>query len=307
MKIFNFVILFFTTLVIISCEKKSEKVTNPKDYNVFLEMKENKSLDFTNSEIDFWQKKFDAAPNQITYLSQIASNYSKLFEIRGNINDLYKSEDLLIKSNEALKYSDVKNIRSLSRNYISQHRFKEALVLANKALDIGEGMIETQKLLFDVNMELGNYTEAQKNLNFLINMKDFDFLIRISKWNDHLGDLKTAISFMEKARDIAISNDNKESKIWAFSNLGDLNGHAGNIKIAYDYYLKTLAVEPNNSYALKGIAWIAFSYEKNTTEAKRIIDFVSKKYNSPDFYLLKSQIAEYEKNNDSEKQKINKL
>ena len=304
MKKFNLLMLFFATLVMISCEKKSEQVTNPKDYNAFLEMKENKSLDFAKSEIDFWQKKFDAAPNQITYLSQIASNYSKLFEITGNINDLYKTEELLLKSNEAFKYSYVGTIRSLGRNYISQHRFKEALVLANKALAIGEGMKETQKLLFDVNMELGNYTEAQKNLNSLTDTKDFDYLIRISKWNDHLGDLKTAISFMEKAKDVAIKNDNKALKIWTFSNLGDLNGHAGNIKTSYDYYLKTLAVEPNNSYALKGIAWIAFSHEKNTTEAKRIIDVVSKKHNSPDFYLLKSQIAEYEKNTDGEKQNL---
>lgn len=304
MKTFNLVILFFATLVMISCEKKSDQITNPKDYNVFLEMKENKSLDFAKSEIDFWQKKFDAAPNQITYLSQIASNYSKLFEITGNINDLYKTEELLLKSNETFKYAYVGTIRSLGRNYILQHRFKEALVLANKALAIGEGMKETQKLLFDVNMELGNYTEAQKNLNSLTDMKDFDYLIRISKWNDHLGDLKTAISFMEKARDIAITNDNEGLKIWTFSNLGDLNGHAGNIKASYDYYLKTLAVEPNNSYALKGIAWIAFSHEKNTMEAKRIINVVSKKHNSPDFYLLKSQIAEYEKNTDSEKQNL---
>ena len=304
MKKFNLLMLFFATLVMISCEKKSDQVTNPKDYNAFLEMKENKSLDFAKSEIDFWQKKFDAAPNQITYLSQIASNYSKLFEITGNINDLYKTEELLLKSNEAFKYSYVGTIRSLGRNYISQHRFKEALVLANKALAIGEGMKETQKLLFDVNMELGNYTEAQKNLNSLTDTKDFDYLIRISKWNDHLGDLKTAISFMEKAKDVAIKNDNKALKIWTFSNLGDLNGHAGNIKTSYDYYLKTLAVEPNNSYALKGIAWIAFSHEKNTTEAKRIIDVVSKKHNSPDFYLLKSQIAEYEKNTDGEKQNL---
>jgi hypothetical protein len=33
----------------------------------------------------------------------------------------------------------VATIRSLGRNYIAQHRFKEALDLANKALAIGEG------------------------------------------------------------------------------------------------------------------------------------------------------------------------
>jgi hypothetical protein len=32
-------------------------------------------------------------------------------------------------------------------------------------------------------------------------MKEYDYLTR-AKWNDHIGDLKTAINFMEK-RDIA--------------------------------------------------------------------------------------------------------
>jgi tetratricopeptide (TPR) repeat protein len=289
-------ILVITALLMLSCNQKNEAITNSQDYNKYLDIKENKSRDFAQGEIDFWQKKYDAAPNQISYLSIIASNYAKLFENTGNIKYLYKTEELLLKSNETYKYTGVGAIRSLARNYISQHRFKEALVLANKALVIGEGMKETQKLLFDVQMELGNYKAAEKSLDFIRDFNDFDYLIRISKWNDHLGDIKTAISFMEKAKEVAIDNDNKSLKIWTYSNLGDLNGHAGNIKSSYNYYLKTLEVEPNNSYALKGIAWIVFSHEKNTKEANRIVSMISKKHNTPDFYLLKSQIADYEKN-----------
>ncbi len=287
--------LLLATLVLLSCNQKSNTVTSQKDYQKYLDIKDNKSKKFVESEIDFWQKKFDAAPNQISYLSILASNYSKLFENTGEVKYLYKAEELLVKSNEAYNYSVVGTIRSLGRNYISQHRFKEALVLANKALAIGEGMKETQKLLFDVNMELGNYTDAEKNLKYLNDTSDFDYLIRVSKWNDHLGDLKTAISLMEKAKEVAILNENKALKIWTFSNLGDLNGHAGNIQKSYDYYLKTLELEPNNSYALKGIAWIAFSHERNTVEANRIIDNISKRHHTPDFYLLKAQIAEFEK------------
>jgi tetratricopeptide (TPR) repeat protein len=297
------VILVFAVIIGVSCT--SDKITNQNDYNAYLALKGNKSRDFAQSEINFWQKKFDKAPNQISYLSLLASNYSILFENTGNVKYLYKAEELLLKSNKTYNYTSVGTIRSLARNYISQHRFREALVLANKALEIGEGIKETQKLLFDVNMELGNYTEAEKNLNSLTDRSDFDYLIRISKWNDHLGDLNTAISFMEKAKDIAIVNENKSLKIWTYSNLGDLNGHAGNIKTSYDYYLKTLAIEPNNSYALKGIAWIVFSYERNTKEATRIIDRISKKHHTPDFYLLKAQIAEYEGNQNLKRKNIN--
>lgn len=294
MKTFNLAIILFLTLVMMSCEKKSNKITNSEDYNTYLESDDKKSIDFAKNEIDFWQKKFDAAPNQFSYLSQIASNYSKLFEITGNINHIYKAEELLLQSNEALQYTQVSTIRALARNYITQHRFKEALALANKALVIGEGKRATQKLLFDVQMELGNYIEAEKNLKAIQDPKDFDFLIRIAKWSDYLGDLKTAIFFMEKAAKEAEKNENNALKVWAYSNLGDMYGHAGQIEDSYKFYLKTLALEPHNSYALKGIAWITFSHEKNTKEADRIINIISKKHNSPDFYLMKSEIAEYE-------------
>ena len=292
-------VIFITSLCFLSsCGNKSE-IINSKDYNSFLENKENKSLDNANKEIDFWQNKFNASPDQYSFLSQISSNYSKLFEITANIDYLIKAEQLLVQSNEALRYTNVGTIRSLARNYISQHRFKEALVLANKALAIGEGMKETQKLLFDVQMELGDYVAAENALKQIKNNKDFDYLIRIAKWSDHQGNLDKAISFMEKAAKIAEFNNNEYLKIWSYSNLGDMNGHAGKIKESYNYYLKTLQLDANNTYALKGIAWIAFSHEKNTIEANRIIDIVSKKHNSPDFYLLKSEIAEYEKNSNA--------
>jgi tetratricopeptide (TPR) repeat protein len=293
-------LLVFTILSLFSCEKKSNQITNISDYDKYLNVKGNKSLTFANNEIDFWQKKFDAAPNQISYLSMIASNYATLFEYTGDIKNLYKTEELLTKSNEAYNYSKVSTIRSLARNYIAQHRFKEALVLANKAFSIGEGLKETQKLLFDVQMELGNFPEAVKNLNAMRDMKDYDYLIRLAKWNDHKGDLKTAITFMEKARDIAEKEDNKVLKIWSYSNLGDFYGHAGRIQESYDSYLKTLAIDPNYSYALKGIAWIVFSHERNTVEAKRIVEAIEVTHNTPDFYLLKSQIAQFEGNKKEE-------
>jgi tetratricopeptide (TPR) repeat protein len=293
-------LLVFIILSLFSCEKKTSQITNTSDYNKYLNVKGNKSLAFAANEIDFWQKKYDAAPNQISYLSMIASNYATLFEYTGDIKNLYKTEALLTKSNQAYDYSRVATIRSLARNYIAQHRFKEALVLANKAFAIGEGLKETRKLLFDVAMELGNFPEALRNLNALRDMNDYDYLIRLAKWNDHKGDLKTAITFMEKARDIAEKEDNKVLKIWSYSNLGDFYGHAGRIQESYDSYLKTLAIDPNYSYALKGIAWIVFSHERNTVEAKRIVEAIEVTHNTPDFYLLKSQIAQFEGNKKEE-------
>lgn len=291
--------------VFTSCETKPNQVSNKVDYDKYLNKADNTSLDFVNREINFWETKYKKVPNQASYLSIIASNYSKKFDITANIDNLITAENLLIQYNESLNYSKVNPIRSLAKNYISQHRFKEALVLANKAKAIGEGIDETNKLLFDVEMELGNYKAAEASLNAL-KVKEFDYFIRAAKWNDHKADLNTTISLMHKATAEAEKYDNKDLKIWCYTNLGDFNGHAGNIQESYDNYLKALSLEPNNSYALKGIAWIVFSHEKNTEEAKRIIDIISKRHNSPDFYLLKAEIAEYENNSAAQKENLQK-
>ncbi|MBF4472601.1 tetratricopeptide repeat protein [Flavobacterium sp. HJJ] len=301
MKTVKNILVLLCLILLASCSNNpSNQITNAEDYEKYLHISDNKSLDMAHKEIIFWEDKLDRAPNQSTYLGQLASNYAVIFEYTGAIGNLYKTESLLEEANKANNYGRVGTLRSLARNYISQHRFKEALVLANKAFAIGEGKKETQKLLFDVQMELGNYDEAVKNLEAIKDFNDYDYLIRIAKWNDHKGDLSTAIQFMEKARTIAEKEDNKTLRIWSYSNLGDFYGHAGRIQESYKSYLQTLELDPNYSYALKGIAWIVFSHERNTAEAKRIIGTISKTHNTPDFYLLKAQIAQYEGNSAEE-------
>lgn len=305
MKVANLLKIVLITTIIYGCSKEKNKITNASDYNSYLNISEDKNIKLAESEINFWQKKYNADSNQTSYLSQLAFYYTSLFEATFEVNHLYKAEELLLKANSELKYSEVLPIRALAKNYITQHRFKEALILANKALKIGEGFKETQKLLFDVNMELGNYTEAKKNLSKFYNPEDFDYLIRMAKWNDHIGDLPTAITLMEKATQKAELNEDKTLKIWSYSNLGDMYGHAGRIEESYAFYLKTLKEDKNYYYALKRIAWIAFSHEKNTKEANRIIDAIAQKHNSPDFKLFKAEMAEFDKNEADKTKNIN--
>jgi len=101
---------------------------------------------------------------------------------------------------------------------------------------------------------------------------------------------------MELARAKAESSKNTELMLWSYTNLGDYYGHAGRIEDSYNEYLKALAIDNNNAYAKKGIAWIIFSNDKNPEEAIRILDSVTKTYNAPDYFLLKAEIADYMKN-----------
>ncbi|AOW19823.1 tetratricopeptide repeat protein [Urechidicola croceus] len=292
-------------IMIVSCNTSTKSITNSEDYNKYLVNTTNKNYQLASSEFEFWTKKFKENPTQFPYLSKIASANSQLFNSTGKIEYLKEAENNLKLVNTRTGYKNSRSLRSLARNYISQHKFKAALDLLKKAEINGENLKDTHKMLFDTYLELGEYDNAFNYLSRIKNTNDFDYLIRLAKWSDHEGKLESAILYMEKAAKIAERSKNNYLMQWSYTNLADFYGHAGRIEDSYNYYLKTLNLNPNDAYAKKGIAWIVFSKERNPQEATRILNAITQKYNTPDYYLLKSEIAEYLGNSLEKEENLN--
>ncbi|PIV93772.1 MAG: cell surface protein [Flavobacteriaceae bacterium CG17_big_fil_post_rev_8_21_14_2_50_33_15] len=296
--------MFTLFLILTGCNKQPEKITNKKDYNQFLEYTENEMLQLTKDDYMFWEKKLEKEPHQFPYLVKAAASQSLLFNETGTIDYLIEAERKLIEANKKTNYKNAGYLRALARNNISQHKFREALQNLKKAEMLGEKLNATQKMLFDVHMELGNYASSETYLKNIENYKDFDFLIRLSKWSDHKGDLDSAILYLRKATELAEASKNKQIIQWSYTNLADFYGHSSQIKEAYNYYIKSLSMNPNNAYAKKGIAWIVYAYENNPEEALRILNVISETHKAPDYYLLKSEIAEYMGNKTEKKSNL---
>ncbi|MEO9893173.1 hypothetical protein [Aurantibacter sp.] len=287
----KYILLSISFLLFISCNTETaKKVTNTSDYDEFLTVS---NVDTSSKYFEIWNKKIKSDSSQLLSFGVVAGEYSRYFKNTGDIKFLKKAEKSLRKAVDVANIGKAGYLRALARNYISQHRFREALVLADSARYIGSGVEESQALLFDIHMELGNYEVAKKHLDSTENLSSFGYLIRVAKWNDYKGDLDTTIRFMEKAMAKAEDSKNKGLRIWSYTNIADYYGHAGRIKDSYNHYIKTLQLDPTNAYAKKGIAWIVFSHEKEPQEALRILDAVTKNNKSPDYLLLQSEIAEY--------------
>ncbi len=291
---------------ITSCQKSLElkPIANAVDYNHYLEQNSSEKTAKANENFKFWNTKLLATPKQYVYLSKIAGVHNAKFEATANIKELSKAEDNLRKINQITKFENPNYLRALAHNLISQHKFKSALDLVLKAEAIGENLKASQKMLFDIHLELGNDEDAKNYLTKIKNFGDFDYLIRLAKWSDHNSDLQNAIHYMEKATKIAEASNLASLKIWSYTNLADFYGHNGQVKKAYNFYLKTLKLDPENAYAKKGIAWIVFSHDKNPKEANRIIDAILVNYSAPDYYLLKAEIATFNQNKLKEKEAI---
>ncbi|MEC7263682.1 MAG: hypothetical protein VXW38_08070 [Bacteroidota bacterium] len=286
--LFKSIALIMTSFCVLSCDQEAEFRTNRLDYDRYLAQN---SMEPTSKYFELWNNKIKPDSIQVLSLINVSGEYDRYFKGTGNIEFLKKAERSLNKAVEVSAVGKAGYLRALARNFISQHRFREALDLANKARSFGSGVNATQSLLFDVQMELGNYDIAKQYLDSIQNMSDFGYLIRVAKWNDHKGDLDTAIRFMEMAKQKAESSKNKELLLWSYSNLADYYGHAGRIEESYGLYLKTLELDPYSAHAKKGIAWIVYSHERNGKEALRILDSIISKNKSPEYYLLKAEVA----------------
>ena len=283
---------------------ETEQIVNAEDYDKYLSTDNTLAYDEALSKKEFWNKRLAKDSSGVGDLGPLAGAYTALFSTTGNVENLQKAEKLNEKAIEISANNKDVYVRSLAHTYISQHRFKEAKEILEESYSGVSNKHETELMLFDVYMELGEYDKAHTMLTNVKNNNDYNYLIRLSKWNDYKGDLDSAIKFMEKARDIAESRGKKSLKTWTYSNIADYYGHAGRIEDSYKYYLKTLALEPDNAYAKKGLAWIAYSYEKDTEEANRILDSVMVNHKSPDYHLLKAEMAEFD-NNETKVEKHN--
>ena len=287
----KYISILCLALLVLSCSKK-DNITKAADYNVYLAMEGKDELERVHSEIAFWNTKIQPDSIQLIALAKLGGLYTQFFDQTGDITYLRKAEAVWQKSTEVAALKKASYQQALARNLVTQHRFQEAL----KVLENTEEGFATSLQLFDVHLELGNNEKAKTFLDTWKDKESFDVLIRLSKWNDHKGDLDTAIAYLESAATL-IENETHSARLaWAYSNLADYYGHAGRIQDSYDYYLKTLQIDPHYSYALKGIAWIVFSHEKNAEEAIRIVEQIAKQKNTPDVHLLLADFATYNGN-----------
>ena len=291
--------IFITLLAavgLIACNSHPDSaVANPEDYEQYLASQE---LPTDSKYFRLWNGKIKKDSIQTLSLVAVAGEYDRFFKSTGDISYLKKAEQSLRKAVEHGAINKAGFLRALARNYISQHRFREADSLGMEARAIGSGVRETHALLFDTAMELGKYGQAVKYLDSLKNTEDFGYLVRLAKYNDYQGDLDTAIRVLEKASKKAEAANNNALRLWSYTNLADYYGHAGRIDESYQLFLKALDLDPGNAYAKKGIAWIVYAHDDNPVEALRILDSVTQTNRSPDYFLLMSEIAQYAKRKD---------
>lgn len=287
-------------VLLISCND-NDVITDAKDYNPF--MREgiiDKEVMKIQREVLFWEQRLGKDTGNNINLLELANCHLRLFKSTGEVMSLSLADSLLKRSSALLRNTDPDILYALSQTAITQHQFQNAANYNQEGEKMNGSKYKSHILAFDAGMELGQYHSATQKLEKLRDRNSFDFLIRESKLEDHKGNLDKAIHIMEYAFDI-VKEKNQSLYCWTLSNLADMYGHAGRIEDAYKAYLNVLSRDSSYLYALKGIAWIAFSNDRSIAEAKRIYKYLLSQTKMPDILLRLAEMEEWEGNAEAAK------
>lgn len=291
----NIFLILICCISVFSCTNHSATIADEKDFSSLLEtVQPNRHLQLLEMDMNFWNSRLQKNNSDLVAQVKMASLYNRQFQYSGNINDVHKSDSLYHAANNLQKHFGSGIYRSLAANCVTQHQFKQADLYLDTATAMGDDRFLTSLQQFDVKLELGQYNQAEKILNSFRYKNTFEYYIRSSKLEDHKGNAEESIRMMEKALAEMESAKNEHLILWAKTNLADMYGHHNKVEDAYRLYLAVIHTDPHYYQAWKGIAWIAFSHDRNTTAAKKILGWLKANHPVPDYDLLLADIASFE-------------
>ena len=136
---------------------------------------------------------------------------------------------------------------------LSQHNFNEALVTGKQALAINSQNSGIYGVLVDANVEIGNYDEAVKYCDQMINIRpDLRSYSRISYVREIYGDLKGSAASMKLA--INAGAPYSEYKCWSIVTLGKMYEDHNMLDSAASCYNFALRERENYPFAIAGLA-----------------------------------------------------
>jgi tetratricopeptide (TPR) repeat protein len=177
--------------------------------------------------------------------------------------------------------------RHLATVYYSEHRFGEALALAQKAIDLNPADVTPYALIGDARSEAGDYEKAWAAYRQLHNSENVQSATSSVQYLEQsresaekflIGDTKSAIDHMRRAVDISVeSRMPRESVAWSQFALGEDYFQTGDLSNAKAAYLDALKTYPDYHRALAGLAKVSCA-EGNLSGAmdlyKKAIDVI---------------------------------
>lgn len=233
-----------------------------------------------DDEIVFWKERISPKEPDYTNSMRYAAALINRFHLTGDIEDVKKSDSVLLHVAKQFKGTEAAPYLSLSAHAMLQHEFVKADSFLTLAKNIGLKKYEAFAAGFDVGFELGNMSYAAVNLKGMQDATDYGYQFRRSKYMHYKGELDSSINAMKAAYEL--SSTHAALRQAALSNLGDLYIHAGEMNKAADCFIKCIKENSSDLHSLMGLGWIVLVHDGNDSLAEQLFQFAATKTKSPE-------------------------
>src|SRR5258706_5161601 len=208
------------------------------------------------------QEQIAKQPDHVPYYSGLAMAYARRARETSDVAYYTKAEETI---DRAFKV-DPSNFEALKvRTWLllGRHEFAKALEAATILNKRAPDDITVYGYLADANAELGNYSDAVKAAQWMLNLRPGNVagLTRAAYLRELHGDLSGAMDLMHMAYD-ATPFQEAEDRAWLLTQIAHLQLLAGNLPQAETYANGALGLFPDYHYALGTLAQVRLAQNR---------------------------------------------
>ena len=218
-------------------------------------------LELRNQDIAFYEKRLVEDPASAGDLAQLAGLYLQRAREAGDYEDFRRAERAARRSVDLRSMRNGKAQMLLASSLLAQHRFAEARIEAEKLVAIDSAVIGYRALLAEIQMELGDYSAAQRSFTGLAHAsEELSVAPRLARWHEINGKPGAAKVILEKSLATARKTDLPREQIaWFYLRSGDFSFRHGALRDAEQDFREGLRFEPNDFRLISGLARVEYA------------------------------------------------
>ncbi|MBI1875124.1 MAG: tetratricopeptide repeat protein, partial [Acidobacteria bacterium] len=199
------------------------------------------------------QARLAARPDDTGAAVLLADALLRQTRVNGNAGLARKAEQVL---QGALKADpgDYEALRMLATVYLSQHRFRDAIGIAERTRALRPHDAWNFGVIGDANIELGEYDQAFDAFDTMVKMRpSAAAYARVAYARELQGNLEGALQAMQMAAEATSAHD-PESQAWHYAQVGDLYLQMGRLDESRQEFEHAELVFPGHPFATAGRA-----------------------------------------------------
>ncbi len=214
--------------------------------------------------------KLEVNPDDVKTRLQLATIFITEQRITGEHHYYYPAIEKILNGVLSLDPNNFEASVYKASLRMSQHRFADAKLLGEQAMNINPNNAYVYGILVDANVELGNYEQAIAMSDKMQEIKpSLESYSRASYLREIYGDYKGSIEAMKLAVEAGLPGS--EPQCWSRNVLGDLYYNTGDWVAAENAYAENLAMRPSYAPSMAGLAKVE-TKKKNYVRALALLD-----------------------------------